>query len=91
MDEQARRRAFREFVRTYHPDVGGDPAVFAAGVAAYRSGRPIPAPRPLPSLRPDDPRLDAELVFRRTHRGPFALIDYVARRRARRRRAPRVR
>jgi len=30
------RRAFRAFVRAHHPDRGGDPAVFAAGVAAYR-------------------------------------------------------
>ena len=28
-----RRRAFRAFVRAHHPDVGGDPAVFAATVA----------------------------------------------------------
>ena len=32
-----RRRAFRAFVRAHHPDVGGDPAVFAATVAAYRA------------------------------------------------------
>ena len=32
----ARRRAFRAFVRAHHPDVGGDPAFFAATVAAYR-------------------------------------------------------
>lgn len=81
MDDPARRRAFRAFVRAHHPDVGGDPAVFTAGVTAFRAGRPMTA----------DPRYDGELVFRRTRHGPAALIDYVARRRARRRRAPRVR
>lgn len=37
---------FREFVRRHHPDVGGDPEVFAAGVAAWRAGSarsPTPA------------------------------------------------
>ena len=33
------RAAFRRFVREHHPDRGGDPAVFAAGVRAFRSGR----------------------------------------------------
>ncbi|WP_103350521.1 hypothetical protein [Amycolatopsis sp. CA-128772] len=30
------RAAFRAFVRTHHPDAGGDPAVFAAGLARFR-------------------------------------------------------
>jgi len=34
-DEQSRRRARREFIRAYHPDRGGDPAAFVAGLAAY--------------------------------------------------------
>ena len=34
-DEQSWRRARREFIRTQHPDRGGDPAAFAAGLAAY--------------------------------------------------------
>lgn len=33
----ARRRAFRAFARAHHPDLGGDAAVFAAGVVAYRA------------------------------------------------------
>lgn len=37
-DEQ-RRAEFRRFVRDHHPDRGGDPEVFAAGVRAYREGR----------------------------------------------------
>ncbi|MCY7365534.1 MAG: hypothetical protein LH469_09555 [Frankiaceae bacterium] len=36
---------FRAFVRRHHPDVGGDPEVFAAGVAAWRAGSaPAAAP-----------------------------------------------
>jgi hypothetical protein len=34
-DEQSRRRARREFIRTHHPDRGGDPEAFAAGLAAH--------------------------------------------------------
>jgi hypothetical protein len=33
--EQSRRRARREFIRAHHPDRGGDPAAFVAGLAAY--------------------------------------------------------
>jgi hypothetical protein len=32
-----RRRARRAYVRRNHPDVGGDPAAFAAGLAALRT------------------------------------------------------
>lgn len=39
--EAQRRRAFRDFVKENHPDRGGDPEVFAAGVAAFRAD---PAP-----------------------------------------------
>lgn len=38
---------FRAFVRRHHPDVGGDPEVFAAGVAAWRAGS---APTAAPTL-----------------------------------------
>ena len=44
-DEQSWRRARREFIRTHHPDRGGDPAAFAAGLTAYDrgpSGEPAP-------------------------------------------------
>lgn len=45
-DDAARRREWREFVRQHHPDRGGDPEVFAAGVRAYREGRhPLAAAR----------------------------------------------
>ncbi|WP_163572328.1 hypothetical protein [Fodinicola feengrottensis] len=39
-DPTERRRAFRAFVRENHPDRGGDPEVFAAGVASLRD-RPV--------------------------------------------------
>ena len=44
-DEQSWRRARREFIRTHHPDRGGDPAAFAAGLAAY-DRRPAGEPAP---------------------------------------------
>ncbi|WP_083275140.1 hypothetical protein [Pseudonocardia sp. HH130630-07] len=31
------RAAYRAFVRTHHPDRGGDPAEFRAGLARYRA------------------------------------------------------
>jgi hypothetical protein len=34
-----RRAAFRAFVREHHPDRGGDPAEFAAGMERFRSER----------------------------------------------------
>lgn len=36
-------KEFRDFARLHHPDRGGDPEVFAAGVAAYRA-RASPEP-----------------------------------------------
>ncbi len=81
MDEHERRSAFRRFVRSHHPDVGGDPASFAAGVAFYRSD----------AISCDDPRLTADVVFRRTRHGPMAVVDRLVRRYEQRRRPPRVR
>ena len=55
-DEQSRRRARREFIRTHHPDRGGDPAAFAAGLAAYDRRSPgEPAARIV--IVPDTPWL----------------------------------
>lgn len=48
MDEQSRRRlARREFIRAHHPDHGGDPAAFMAGLAAFDQ---LPAGTPLPRV-----------------------------------------
>lgn len=43
------RAAYRAFVRENHPDRGGDPEVFAAGLARFREGS---------HLTLDDPRWD---------------------------------
>lgn len=44
--EQSRRDARREFIRAHHPDHGGDPAAFAAGLADFDRLRPgAPAAR----------------------------------------------
>jgi hypothetical protein len=60
--EQAELRAqWREFVRDHHPDRGGDPDVFAAGVKAYREGR-----RPLAAATEAEHHLT-------THRSPHGL------------------
>jgi hypothetical protein len=55
-DEQSWRRARREFIRTHHPDRGGDPADFAAGLAAY-DGRPAGEPAPRVVIVADTPWL----------------------------------
>lgn len=37
------RAAFRAFVREHHPDRGGDPDAFVAGLTRFRAGvRPVP-------------------------------------------------
>jgi hypothetical protein len=65
---------FRAFARRHHPDVGGDPEAFRAGLEAFRAGRspfaavgePDPGPADVPDPRwtfaDDDPRLDAPVV-----------------------------
>ncbi|TQM13907.1 hypothetical protein [Pseudonocardia kunmingensis] len=52
MNEQE-RAAFRAFVREHHPDRGGDPEVFVAGLARFGQAPPEPPP--------DDPRFDAPI------------------------------
>lgn len=48
------RAAYRAFVRDHHPDRGGDPEQFVAGLARLRAGRPAVPP-------PDDRRYDAPI------------------------------
>ena len=52
------RAAYRAFVREHHPDRGGDPDAFVAGLARFRAG---PAGRPAPGddEPDDDARYDA--------------------------------
>ena len=81
VERAAARRAFRAFVRAQHPDRGGDPAVFAAGVTAYRRSQQPPG-RAGPAV--------GHVVFYRRRRGLAVLVGYWLDRRARRRRPPRV-
>jgi hypothetical protein len=79
----AERRAFVAFVRAHHPDVGGDPDVFRAGLDRFRAG---------PEGDPASPAGRGGFVeIHRRRRGPAGLLDLVAAGRRRRRRPPRVR
>jgi curved DNA-binding protein CbpA len=62
--------AFRRFARGNHPDRGGDPALFRAGVDAYRRLLQPPARRPA-----------AEVVFHRRARPGVGTILRTAGRR----------
>jgi len=70
------RAELRAFVRTHHPDVGGDPAAFREGLAAFRA-RLRQAPG-----GDDDPRLDAPIVVVSDRR--LARLGRMGRRLARR-------
>jgi hypothetical protein len=70
------RSAFRAFVRDHHPDRGGDPGAFAAGLARFRSADD---PDPDQPARPDGPlpfpvRVGVALIrtWRRRHERPDA-------------------
>ncbi|MBW0105959.1 hypothetical protein [Pseudonocardia sp. KRD291] len=54
------RAAYRSFVRTHHPDRGGDPEVFVAGLAYYRD-LAAGAPR-APGREPDRYDAPVEIV-----------------------------
>ena len=79
--DRTTRAAFRAFVRTHHPDAGGDPAVFAAGVAEFRQA--------LASAAKD--RYDAPVVVVRRPRGIRLVLQRFRELRARWKRGPRVR
>jgi hypothetical protein len=49
------RSAFRAFVREHHPDRGGDPEVFVAGLARFAARPAEPAPQPENDRRYDSP------------------------------------
>lgn len=50
------RAAYRAFVRTHHPDRGGDPEVFRAGLARFRAMAAGPPPGDAtPGAAPADP------------------------------------
>jgi len=43
------RAAFRAFVREHHPDRGGDPEAFAAGLARFGTKHPTQTPTQTPA------------------------------------------
>jgi hypothetical protein len=77
----AERSAFRAFVREHHPDRGGDPGVFLAGLARFGAGgnsgdvtdeRRFDAPLEVVGPRPFPVRVGVALIRtwrrRRRHR-----------------------
>lgn len=88
-DPAAARAALRAFVRAHHPDVGGDPEVFARGLAELRRAeRRARFGADGPTARDD--RGDAPIVVVRRPRGLRGLVHRWRSRRARRKRGPRV-
>ncbi|MGI8311328.1 hypothetical protein [Saccharopolyspora hattusasensis] len=77
-DPATSRAAIRAFVRANHPDVGGDPEAFVAGLAELRDRRPRD-------------RYDAPVVVVHRPRGIQGLVRRMRARWERRRRLPRVR
>jgi hypothetical protein len=78
-EEEAARAAYRAFVREHHPDVGGDPDEFVAGLEKLRRQQAGPPG--------DSPRFDAPVTF---VVNPKGVAGRVRRWRDRRRRPPRV-
>lgn len=48
-DEASLRREFRAWARAHHPDTGGDPGEFAAGLRRWRD-RLTPGAQPAPDV-----------------------------------------
>jgi hypothetical protein len=86
-DEQ-HKAAFRRWARENHPDAGGDPEVFAAGLQAAREGRFNESIAEL-----DEPVRDSRstVYVHRTARGIARVIVATQKWNARRKQAPRVR
>ncbi|MFC4000950.1 hypothetical protein ACFS2C_08685 [Prauserella oleivorans] len=78
-DDRERRAAVRAFARRHHPDIGGDPATFVAGLARLRAR----------TAEPD--RGEAPVVFVTRRAGLAGLADRLRTWWRRRRRPPRVR
>lgn len=68
--DDGERAAFRAFVRDHHPDRGGDPDVFVAGLARFRITDPAQRTPPATADAPDDPRYDAPIEVVGTLPGP---------------------
>ncbi len=70
MGEAERRR--RDFIRAHHPDRGGDPDVFVAGLRSFdmdQEGSPQPGPRVVVVRRRLWPTRMVIAVFRRLGHG----------------------
>lgn len=92
----AERAAYRRFVRAHHPDAGGDPETFQAGVARFQARRDQTPPTDRPTERPADrpaDRFSGPIVFVTRPRGWRRIMAVLLRtqRRASRHRPPRVR
>jgi hypothetical protein len=88
---EQRKAAFRRWARENHPDAGGDPEVFAAGVQAAREGRLSEAlAGPKPRSIQEDPRRTT-VYAHRTARGIARVIVATQKWNARRKQPPRVR
>lgn len=61
-DQIARRSAVRAFVRTHHPDVGGDPQVFTAGLRRLRESGGATSST-TGAVADDDPRLNVPVTI----------------------------
>lgn len=85
-----RKQAFRAFVRSNHPDVGGDPAVFVAGLESLRRNNSSDTGR-RGEPSDDDPRFDAPIVVVAKPAGLRGLPARFAQWRPRRSRPARVR
>lgn len=86
--ELDRRRRRRQFIRTHHPDAGGDPAAFVAGLAYFDQPASI-SDSTSSSSTTDRP---APRVFVVKHRPwPVVIVTGLGERIRRSRRPPRVR
>ncbi|TCP55282.1 hypothetical protein EV191_102494 [Tamaricihabitans halophyticus] len=86
--EEERRAAFLAFIRAHHPDTGGDPEVFKAGLARFERMAEESA-RSTQQAEHTDP-YDAPIEIVRRPRGLRLPLFYLRRWRERRNRAPRV-
>jgi hypothetical protein len=71
----ADRAAYRRFVRTHHPDAGGDPDVFIAGLRRFQAGSYHAPITPAGTRGRGDHHFDGPVVFVRRRRGLRATVD----------------
>jgi hypothetical protein len=85
-DGASQRTAFRAWVRSHHPDAGGDPAEFTAGLAAWRRRLSVAGVR-TPAVRTARARAAQDITVFRTQGGLWLMRRWWQRRH----RPPRVR